>query len=98
MFIFVDTDEEIIERDILFIVKTGDRKYAGTDSGVYLTMFGINGESTEYHLSSSKTHTNKFEQNHEDVFSVSHFSSVMCMLISLVVLQMKGFNIFKILY
>ncbi|CAH8516071.1 unnamed protein product [Schistosoma turkestanicum] len=53
------------------IVKTGDRKFAGTDSHVYLTMFGINSESKEIHLSNSKTHTNKFEQNHEDIFDLN---------------------------
>nr|CAH8854289.1 unnamed protein product [Trichobilharzia regenti] len=63
--------QKLMESSYEVTVKTGDRKYAGTDSGVYLTMFGINGESTEYHLSSSKTHTNKFEQNHEDVFSLT---------------------------
>ncbi|KAK4470570.1 hypothetical protein MN116_006112, partial [Schistosoma mekongi] len=54
------------------IVKTGDRKYAGTDSHVYLTMFGIDSESKEYHLSASKSHhNNKFEQNHEDIFDLN---------------------------
>ncbi|KAH8871549.1 Lipoxygenase homology domain-containing protein 1 [Schistosoma japonicum] len=53
------------------IVKTGDRKYAGTDSHVYLTMFGIDSESKEYHLTASKTHQNKFEQNHEDIFDLN---------------------------
>ncbi|XP_018651766.1 putative loxhd1 [Schistosoma mansoni] len=53
------------------IVKTGGRKYAGTDSHVYITMFGINSESKEYHLANSKTHNNKFEQNHEDLFNLN---------------------------
>ncbi|CAH8592932.1 unnamed protein product [Heterobilharzia americana] len=63
--------QKLMESSYEVIVKTGDRKYAGTDSGVYIMMFGINGESREYHLSSSKTHLNKFEQNHEDIFNLT---------------------------
>ncbi|CAH8570297.1 unnamed protein product [Schistosoma margrebowiei] len=63
--------QSLMESSYEVIVKTGDRKYAGTDSHVYLTLFGINSESKEYHLANSKTHSNKFEQNHEDIFNLN---------------------------
>ncbi|VDP32279.1 unnamed protein product [Schistosoma mattheei] len=63
--------QSLMESSYEVIVKTGDRKYAGTDSHVYLTLFGINSESKEYHLANSKTHNNKFEQNHEDIFNLN---------------------------
>ncbi|VDP26141.1 unnamed protein product [Schistosoma curassoni] len=66
--------QSLMESSYEVIVKTGDRKYAGTDSHVHLTLFGINSESKEYHLANSKTHSNKFEQNHEDIFNVLLFT------------------------
>eukprot|EP00056_Hartaetosiga_gracilis_P011787 m.180988 g.180988 ORF g.180988 m.180988 type:complete len:2129 (+) comp13581_c0_seq3:61-6447(+) len=49
-------------------VSTGDKSGAGTDSGVYITLFGEDGDSGKLFLRRSETYTNKFERKHTDVF------------------------------
>ncbi|CAK8676643.1 unnamed protein product [Clavelina lepadiformis] len=51
-------------------VKTGDVRGAGTDANVYIVMHGENDDSGIVNLKSSKTHRDKFERNHSDVFTV----------------------------
>merc|ERR1712136_470800 len=46
----------------------GDVSGAGTDSNVFLTMFGEHGDSGERKLLKSETHTDKFERGQEDIF------------------------------
>ena len=51
-------------------VFTGDKTGAGTDANVFLTIFGINGDSGERELRKSDN-ANKFERNQVDTFKVS---------------------------
>ena len=44
------------------LVFTGDVSGAGTDSNVFLTIYGENGDSGERKLLKSETHTDKFER------------------------------------
>ena len=44
-------------------VFTGDVLRAGTDSNVFITLFGEFGDSGEKKLVKSETHMNKFERN-----------------------------------
>jgi hypothetical protein len=48
-------------------VTTGDRRGAGTDANVFITIFGENGDSGEQKLSGAR---NCFERNKTDVFGV----------------------------
>ncbi len=53
------------------IVVTGDVRGAGTDSQVYVTLFGDNGKRTEkLHLKNSSNNKNPFERNQTDKFRV----------------------------
>jgi len=53
------------------IVITGDKRNAGTDSQVYITLFGSDGKRTEkMHLQKSLTNKNPFERNQTDKFRV----------------------------
>jgi hypothetical protein len=45
-------------------VYTGNVSGAGTDSNVFMTIFGELGDSGERELVKSETHRNKFERNH----------------------------------
>lgn len=49
-------------KDYLVDVFTGDVSGAGTDSNVFLTLFGEFGDSGEKKLIKSLTHMNKFER------------------------------------
>eukprot|EP00049_Salpingoeca_infusionum_P008102 m.131391 g.131391 ORF g.131391 m.131391 type:complete len:2461 (+) comp13915_c0_seq1:231-7613(+) len=49
---------------------TGSKRGAGTDSNVFVTLFGKHGDSGERPLRKSSTHRNKFENGHEDIFLV----------------------------
>ncbi|KAF8570011.1 hypothetical protein P879_00036 [Paragonimus westermani] len=49
-------------------VVTGKEVHAGTDAKVFLTLYGTKGDSGERRLAKSKTHSNKFEAGHTDVF------------------------------
>ncbi|XP_062503862.1 lipoxygenase homology domain-containing protein 1-like isoform X2 [Corticium candelabrum] len=51
-------------------VFTGDVSGGGTDANVFLTVFGQLGDSGERKLLKSETHRNKFERNHEDIFTI----------------------------
>ncbi|XP_065836583.1 lipoxygenase homology domain-containing protein 1-like [Oscarella lobularis] len=51
-------------------VFTGDVRGAGTDSNVFLTLYGEEGDSGERKLQKSQTHMNKFERGQEDVFRI----------------------------
>lgn len=56
-----------LEYDIIVI--TGDIRGAGTDSQVYITLFGSDGKRTEkFHLKNSSTNKNPFERNQTDKF------------------------------
>ncbi|CAL8070988.1 unnamed protein product [Calicophoron daubneyi] len=50
-------------------VVTGDVPHAGTDSNVFLTLYGDNGDSGERKLAYSKTNMNKFEKGQTDIFA-----------------------------
>jgi hypothetical protein len=52
-------------------VLTADKKGAGTDSQVYITLFGNNGKRTDkLHLKKSLTNISPFERNQTDKFRV----------------------------
>uniref|UniRef100_A0A3Q1FQV9 Lipoxygenase homology PLAT domains 1a n=1 Tax=Acanthochromis polyacanthus TaxID=80966 RepID=A0A3Q1FQV9_9TELE len=50
-------------------LKTGDKKYAGTDANVFMTLYGTK-DDTIINLKASKTHKNKFERGMTDEFTV----------------------------
>uniref|UniRef100_A0A3Q3AH36 Lipoxygenase homology PLAT domains 1a n=1 Tax=Kryptolebias marmoratus TaxID=37003 RepID=A0A3Q3AH36_KRYMA len=50
-------------------IKTGDKKYAGTDANVFMTLYGTK-DDTIITLKASKTHRNKFERGMTDEFIV----------------------------
>ncbi|XP_030598877.1 lipoxygenase homology domain-containing protein 1 [Archocentrus centrarchus] len=51
-------------------IKTGDKKYAGTDANVFMTLYGTKDDTGIINLKASKTHKNKFERGMIDVFTV----------------------------
>lgn len=51
-------------------VFTGNKKFAGTDANVYITLYGSKGDTGERQLRSSKTHRDKFERNRVDIFEL----------------------------
>jgi len=53
-------------------VQTSNVNGAGTDAGVYITLFGENGDSGEIRLKSSETNKKPFENNQLDVFTLSN--------------------------
>uniref|UniRef100_A0A3Q2V469 Lipoxygenase homology PLAT domains 1a n=1 Tax=Haplochromis burtoni TaxID=8153 RepID=A0A3Q2V469_HAPBU len=50
-------------------IKTGDKKYGGTDANVFMILYGTK-DDTIINLKASKTHKNKFERGMIDVFTV----------------------------
>lgn len=50
-------------------VHTGDVSNAGTNSNVFICLYGEFGDSGERKLDKSETHMDKFERNNEDIFS-----------------------------
>ncbi|XP_067839158.1 lipoxygenase homology domain-containing protein 1-like [Heptranchias perlo] len=51
-------------------VYTGDVYRAGTDANVFLTIYGDLGDTGERKLSKSESHTNKFERDQVDTFTI----------------------------
>ncbi|XP_045923575.1 lipoxygenase homology domain-containing protein 1-like [Micropterus dolomieu] len=51
-------------------IKTGDKKYAGTDANVFMILYGTKDDTGIINLKASKTHKNKFEQGMIDEFTV----------------------------
>ncbi|KAM7126034.1 lipoxygenase homology domain-containing protein 1 isoform 3-T3 [Molossus nigricans] len=51
-------------------IKTGDKKNAGTDANVFITLFGTNDNTGMTLLKSSKTNSDKFERDSIDIFTV----------------------------
>uniref|UniRef100_A0A8C9S0Y2 Lipoxygenase homology PLAT domains 1 n=1 Tax=Scleropages formosus TaxID=113540 RepID=A0A8C9S0Y2_SCLFO len=51
-------------------VKTGDKKYAGTDANVFAILYGTKDDTGLINLKASKTHKNKFERGMIDEFTV----------------------------
>ncbi|KAM6985878.1 lipoxygenase homology domain-containing protein 1 [Aplochiton taeniatus] len=51
-------------------IKTGDKKYAGTDANVFTTLYGTKDDTGIIMMKASKTHKNKFEQGLIDEFTV----------------------------
>ncbi len=49
---------------------TGDKRGAGTDSQVYLTLFGKNGKQTEKIPLNNSNNKNPFEKNQTDKFTL----------------------------
>ncbi|KAI3380663.1 hypothetical protein SNEBB_002301 [Seison nebaliae] len=52
------------------MVETGKQRGAGTDSNVFICLFGQNGDTGDRRLISSKTHKNKFEKGNIDHFMI----------------------------
>ena len=61
---FIDVHRYVVR------VFTGDVSGAGTDSNVYLTLYGVDGDTGERWLRTSETNRNKFERKQEDVFTI----------------------------
>ncbi|XP_075826920.1 lipoxygenase homology domain-containing protein 1 isoform X3 [Microtus pennsylvanicus] len=51
-------------------VKTGDKKNAGTDANVFITLFGTQDDNGITLLKSSKTNSDKFERDSIEIFTV----------------------------
>uniref|UniRef100_A0A7N8X6X4 Lipoxygenase homology PLAT domains 1a n=1 Tax=Mastacembelus armatus TaxID=205130 RepID=A0A7N8X6X4_9TELE len=51
-------------------IKTGDKKYAGTDANVFMILYGTKDDTGIINLKASKTHKNKFERGIIDEFTV----------------------------
>ncbi|XP_030623777.1 lipoxygenase homology domain-containing protein 1 [Chanos chanos] len=51
-------------------IKTGEKKYAGTDANVYAILYGTKDDTGIVNLKASKTHKNKFELGMIDEFTV----------------------------
>ncbi|GLD72495.1 lipoxygenase homology domain-containing protein 1 [Lates japonicus] len=51
-------------------IKTGDKKYAGTDANVFMILYGTKDDTGIINLKASKTHKNKFERGMIDEFTV----------------------------
>ncbi|KAI3361755.1 hypothetical protein L3Q82_002099 [Scortum barcoo] len=51
-------------------IKTGEKKYAGTDANVFMILYGAKDDTGIINLKASKTHKNKFEQGMIDEFTV----------------------------
>ncbi|XP_060232876.1 lipoxygenase homology domain-containing protein 1 isoform X1 [Meriones unguiculatus] len=51
-------------------VKTGDKKNAGTDANVFITLFGTQDDNGMTLLKSSKTNSDKFERDSIEIFTV----------------------------
>ncbi|CAG5986167.1 unnamed protein product [Menidia menidia] len=51
-------------------IKTGDKKYAGTDANVFMVLYGTKDDTGTITLKASKTHKNKFERGMTDEFTV----------------------------
>ncbi|ETE58684.1 Lipoxygenase-likey domain-containing protein 1, partial [Ophiophagus hannah] len=51
-------------------VRTGDKKNAGTDSNVFIILYGSKDDTGTIYLKASKTNRNKFERDKVDVFTV----------------------------
>ncbi|XP_006891751.1 PREDICTED: lipoxygenase homology domain-containing protein 1 isoform X2 [Elephantulus edwardii] len=51
-------------------IKTGDKKNAGTDANVFITLFGTNDNNGMTLLKSSKTNSDKFERDSIEIFTV----------------------------
>ncbi|KAI5280037.1 Lipoxygenase-likey Domain-Containing Protein 1 [Manis pentadactyla] len=51
-------------------VKTGDKKNAGTDANVFITLFGTKDDTGMTLLKSSKTNSDKFERDSIEIFTV----------------------------
>ncbi|KAM9225590.1 lipoxygenase homology domain-containing protein 1 isoform 3-T3 [Dugong dugon] len=51
-------------------IKTGDKKNAGTDANVFVTLFGTQDNTGMTLLKSSKTNSDKFERNSIEIFTV----------------------------
>ncbi|CAF2821092.1 unnamed protein product [Rotaria sp. Silwood2] len=58
------------------ITKTSDMDDANCDANVFIIISGENGESEQLELKYSSTHINKFERNHEDVFTFENILSL----------------------
>ncbi|KAK7099231.1 lipoxygenase homology domain-containing protein 1-like [Littorina saxatilis] len=57
-------------------VKTSNVNGAGTDSNVFVVLFGVNGDSGELHLKKSEKHRDPFEKGHVDVFTFKNILSL----------------------
>ncbi|XP_062291185.1 lipoxygenase homology domain-containing protein 1 [Scomber scombrus] len=51
-------------------IKTGDKKYAGTDANVFMILYGTKDDTGIINLKASKTNKNKFERGLIDEFTV----------------------------
>ncbi|KAK5900382.1 hypothetical protein CgunFtcFv8_025344 [Champsocephalus gunnari] len=51
-------------------IKTGDKKYGGTDANVFMILYGTKDDTGIINLKASKTHKNKFERAMIDEFIV----------------------------
>lgn len=76
LFIIHDFLHTLLETTYKISVKTSDVRGAGTDAGVYLVLFGSNGDSGELSLKTSETNKSPFDNNQLDVFVMKDILSL----------------------
>ncbi|XP_061116516.1 lipoxygenase homology domain-containing protein 1 [Conger conger] len=63
-------EQKAMSRTYSLRIKTGDKKYSGTDANVFAVLFGENDDTGIINLRACKSHKNKFEQAMIDEFTV----------------------------
>ncbi|KAJ8405697.1 hypothetical protein AAFF_G00316770 [Aldrovandia affinis] len=63
-------EQKAMSRTYTLKIKTGDKKYAGTDANVFAILYGEKDDSGIINLKACKSHKNKFERAMVDEFSV----------------------------
>ena len=66
LILFIVTCPNILSVDYEIQVETGDKRFAGTDADVFITLYGKKRSSRKYQL--TKKGTNLFEGGNTDVF------------------------------
>ncbi|XP_035234693.1 lipoxygenase homology domain-containing protein 1 isoform X2 [Anguilla anguilla] len=63
-------EQKAMSRTYSLRIKTGDKKYSGTDANVFAILFGENDDTGIINLKACKSHKNKFERGMIDEFTV----------------------------
>ncbi|XP_036382736.1 lipoxygenase homology domain-containing protein 1-like [Megalops cyprinoides] len=63
-------EQKAMSRTYTLRIKTGEKKYAGTDANVFAILYGMKDDTGIINLKACKTHKNKFERGMIDEFTV----------------------------
>nr|XP_019938128.1 PREDICTED: lipoxygenase homology domain-containing protein 1 isoform X2 [Paralichthys olivaceus] len=63
-------EQKAMSTTYTILIKTGDKKYAGTDANVFMILYGTKDDTGIINLKASKTHKNKYERGMTDEFTV----------------------------